>query len=92
VSLNGVTGLAGAPDGSDALKGILGSLLGQSPAAQKARIEEVTKSANDLTGLIRHKKKAPVVHEPVVKRKAATVEDDDEEDELAGPAKKVKSG
>jgi HAT1-interacting factor 1 len=48
--------IAGAPDG-DPLGGILGSILGESPAAQKARIEEATRSANDLSGLVRHKKK-----------------------------------
>ena len=50
---------ANAPDGGDQniLGGILGSLLGESQAAQKAKIAEATKTANDLTGLIRHKKK-----------------------------------
>ena len=40
------------------MNGLLGSLLGESSAAQKARIEEATKSANDLTSMIRHKKGA----------------------------------
>ncbi|KAL1310917.1 hypothetical protein AAFC00_001143 [Neodothiora populina] len=44
-------------DASNPLGGILGSILGESAAAQKAKIEEATKSANDLTGLIKHKKK-----------------------------------
>jgi len=82
VSLKG-----GVSGGSDAMGGILGSLLGETPAAQKARIEEATKSANDLTGLIRHKKKAPMP-EPASKRKAEAVGDDD--DALAGPGKKMK--
>ncbi|EON65430.1 hypothetical protein W97_04668 [Coniosporium apollinis CBS 100218] len=50
-------GPAGAPDGSNPLNSVLGSLLGENPAEQKARIEQATKSANDLSGLVRHKKK-----------------------------------
>ena len=50
-------GPAGAPSGSGPLNGILGSILGEDPAQQKARIEEATKKANDLSGLVRHKKK-----------------------------------
>ena len=38
------------------LRGLLGSLLGETPDAQRTRIEEATKSANDLTGMIRKKK------------------------------------
>lgn len=57
-------------------------------AAQKARIEEATKGANDLTGLIRHKKK-PGATEGAPKRKIE-LEEDGSEDELAGPEKKVK--
>jgi len=33
----------------------LGSILGESPAQQKQRIEAATKGANDLTGLVKHK-------------------------------------
>ena len=58
VSINDQTGPAGAPDGSDPLRGILGSLLGESPAAQKARVEEASKAANDVSGLVRRKKPA----------------------------------
>ncbi|GAM85847.1 hypothetical protein ANO11243_038550 [Dothideomycetidae sp. 11243] len=57
VALNG-SGPAGAPD-NDVLGGILGSLLGETAAQQKARIAEVTKGANDLTGLVKKKKAAP---------------------------------
>lgn len=53
--MNGVTGPAGAPDGSNPLGGILGSLLGESAAEQKTRIAEATKGANDLTGMVRKK-------------------------------------
>jgi len=42
------------------LSGVLGQVLGESPADQKARIEEAAKNARDLTGLVRHKKKPKV--------------------------------
>ncbi|KAI9707519.1 MAG: hypothetical protein M1836_000480 [Candelina mexicana] len=58
VSLNDQTGPAGAPDGSDPLRGILGSLLGETQATQRARVEEATKAANDVSGLVRRKKPA----------------------------------
>lgn len=54
--MNDAMGPAGAPADANPLGGILGSVLGESPAAQKARLEEATKDAKDLTGLIRHKK------------------------------------
>ncbi|KAG8628701.1 hypothetical protein KVT40_002566 [Elsinoe batatas] len=50
-------GPAGASD-ADAIGGILGSLLGESAAEQKARIAEAMKGANDLSGLIKKKKPA----------------------------------
>lgn len=53
-----ITGPAGAHDDANPLGGILGSILGESPAAQKARIEEAAKGANDLTGLVRKKQPA----------------------------------
>ncbi|KAI9668445.1 MAG: hypothetical protein M1831_001199 [Alyxoria varia] len=47
-------GPAGAPlDPNNPLTGILGSILGESPAEQRARIEEATRGARDLTGLVR---------------------------------------
>ncbi|KAL2357774.1 tetratricopeptide repeat protein [Cryomyces antarcticus] len=58
--LNGAPGLDDAASGSNPLAGLLGSMLGASPAHQKARIEEATKGANDLTGLVKHKKKPAV--------------------------------
>lgn len=45
-------------DGSNPLSGILGSVLGESPAAQKARLEEASRGAKDLTNLIKRKKSA----------------------------------
>lgn len=32
-------------------------MLGESPAQQRARIEEASRNANDLSGLVKHKKK-----------------------------------
>jgi len=55
VSINDPTG-TGALDGANPLSGILGSILGESPEAQKARIEEATKEAKDVTNLIRRNK------------------------------------
>ncbi|OCK88111.1 uncharacterized protein K441DRAFT_621878 [Cenococcum geophilum 1.58] len=43
--------------------GLLGSILGADPTAQKARIEEASKGANDLTNLVRHKKKPALAEE-----------------------------
>ncbi|GAB7347653.1 hypothetical protein MBLNU459_g4519t1 [Dothideomycetes sp. NU459] len=59
VNLNGMSGPAGAPDASNPLGGILGSMLGETPAQQKARIDQATKGANDLSGLIRKKPAKP---------------------------------
>jgi HAT1-interacting factor 1 len=51
-------GPAGAPDGANPMGSLLGATLGESPAEAQARIEEVKKTANDLTGLVRRKKTA----------------------------------
>ncbi|KAF4551423.1 SHNi-TPR-like protein [Elsinoe fawcettii] len=66
-STNG--GPAGAPT-ADALGGILGSILGESPAEQKVRIAEATKGANDLSGLI--KKKPAKRSQPAAQEGAST--------------------
>lgn len=55
VSINDPTG-SGAIDGANPLSGILGSILGESPEAQKARLDDAAKGANDLTNLVRRKK------------------------------------
>lgn len=41
------------------LQGLLGGLLGADPATQKAKLKEATKSANDVSSLVRTKKKVP---------------------------------
>lgn len=56
VSINDPTG-TGTIDGSNPLSGILGSILGESPAAQKARLEEASKGATDLSNLVVKRKK-----------------------------------
>ncbi|KAF1840311.1 uncharacterized protein K460DRAFT_371518 [Cucurbitaria berberidis CBS 394.84] len=45
---------------SSVFQGLLGGLLGADAATQKAKIAEVTKGANDVTGLVKTKKKAKV--------------------------------
>lgn len=40
------------------MQGLLGGLLGADAATQKAKLAEATKSANDVTGLVKAKKKA----------------------------------
>ena len=57
VSVNDASGPAGASIDNNPLGGILGEMLGESPQAFKARIEEASKGANDLSGLVKHKKK-----------------------------------
>jgi HAT1-interacting factor 1 len=49
--------LGNTADGENPLQGILGQLLGQTPEQQKASIEAASKGANDLSGLVRHRKK-----------------------------------
>ena len=67
--MNNPTG-TGSVDGANPLSGILGSILGESDTAQKARLEEASKGAKDLTGLVKRKKLSqtsspqPAAHEP----------------------------
>lgn len=63
-----VIGTAGSADEAP-LGGVLGSILGESPAEQQARLEEAKKGANDLSGLVRKKKPAAETAKP-----AATAE------------------
>lgn len=39
------------------MTGILGAVIGETPAQTKARVEEASKKANDLSGLVRKKAK-----------------------------------
>ena len=54
--MSAASGPAGATLEGNPLGGILGEMLGEGPAAFKARIEEASKGANDLSGLVKHKK------------------------------------
>ena len=60
VSLSGAgAGPAGAHDvAEDPLRGVLGAMLGESKVEQQRRVAEATEKANDLTGLVKHRKKA----------------------------------
>lgn len=59
------------------LRGILGGMLGETPADQKQRIAEATANANDLSGLIKKKKPAAsAAAAPASKRK---LEDENQE-------------
>lgn len=98
VSLAGATGPAGAPDGSDPLRGVLGAMLGESKVEQQKRISEATEKANDLSGLVKHRKKAKVegaanggaaAMEGKGKRKAEEV---DEVEGVNGKKAKVEDG
>ncbi|TGO12277.1 hypothetical protein BTUL_0091g00220 [Botrytis tulipae] len=60
VDINQALASALAPAGatqSNAMSGVLGSVLGESASDTAARVEEAKKTATDLTGLVRHKKK-----------------------------------
>lgn len=86
MSINDPTG-TGTIDGATPLSGILGSILGESAAEQKARLEEATKGAHDLTNLVKRKKPAAEGRQEELqttaangngKRKLEPVEDQDE--------------
>ncbi|KAJ4375795.1 hypothetical protein N0V83_001072 [Neocucurbitaria cava] len=49
---------------SSVFQGLLGGLLGADAATQKAKLAEATKSANDVTGLVKTKKKAKAAPVP----------------------------
>jgi HAT1-interacting factor 1 len=65
---------------SGVLNGLLNGMLGGDPAEAKAKLEAATKNANDITGLVKTKKKAKAEPAPTdagsSKRKLETVEED----------------
>ncbi|MCJ1386811.1 hypothetical protein MMC17_009939 [Xylographa soralifera] len=65
VSINDPRG-TGAVDGATPLSGILGSILGESPESQRARIEEASQGAQDLTNLVRRKRPIKSDAEPAL--------------------------
>ena len=68
-------------------------MLGESPAQQRAKIEEASKNANDLTGLIKHKKKphgdATVTNNVVNGSSKRKVEAEDKDERMTGKKAKV---
>ena len=56
ISINDPTNTGNVHSSADPLRGILGSIVGESPATQRARMEEASKDANDLTMLVKRKK------------------------------------
>lgn len=82
------SGPAGAPDSADPLRGVLGAILGESTADQKARIAEATKNANDLSGLVKKKKPAAVAAQPAPPQQAEKRKLEDVAEE--GETKKAK--
>jgi HAT1-interacting factor 1 len=66
------------------MQGILGGLIGADAATQKAKLEEVTRQANDISGLVKTRKKEKAVpaaasasasNDPKSKRKLEVNED-----------------
>ena len=82
-------------EGANPLSGILGSILGESDTTQKSRIEEASKGAKDLTGLVKRKKAStapsphPVASEDPKMNGKRKVEFDEEVIEV-GTGKKAK--
>lgn len=62
VSLNAAEGLGPAGSGMDGdpIRGMLGELLGESKPEKDKRIKAATEGANDLSGLVKHRKKPKV--------------------------------
>ncbi|KAL8840930.1 MAG: hypothetical protein Q9170_001123 [Blastenia crenularia] len=58
ISINGTSAIG---DGAERLGGILGSILGQSPARQHEKLDEASRGAKDLSNLVKRKKSNPVV-------------------------------
>ena len=93
VSVNDPKG-TGSVDGATPLNGILGAILGETSESQKARLDQATREANDLTSLVKRKKptgsdEAQTIEtgpKPSSKRKV----DFAEEVEELGTGKKVK--
>jgi len=68
--------------------GILGTILGESPADAAARVEEAKKTATDLTGMVR--KKAKPVHDTSPNGKSTNGKRKAEDDVEESESKKVK--
>ena len=53
-------------------QGLLGGLLGADAATQKAKLAEATKSANDISGLVKTRKKEKAPPAPAVSSDASS--------------------
>lgn len=73
------------------MQGLLGGLLGADAATQKAKIAEATKSANDVTGLVKTKKKAKAPAPPPSNSAAASSKRKLEVDEGGAEGKRAKT-
>ena len=91
VSINDPTG-TGSLDGSNPLSGILGQILGESPAAQNARLEEASKTANDLTGMVKRKKPVDANRSPKTTEKATPQTNGKRKVDFAEDAEEVGTG
>ncbi|KAL8943306.1 MAG: hypothetical protein Q9216_001149 [Gyalolechia sp. 2 TL-2023] len=60
VAFNGTSASDNA-DRAEQLGGILGSILGEPPAAQREKLDEASKGAKDLSNLVKRKKPTPSV-------------------------------
>lgn len=76
-SLSALTGAVGGSDGSDVLRGVLGTMLGESQVEKEKRIKAATAQANDLSSLVKHRRKGKeeVSGTDAIKRKSEEVED-----------------
>ena len=98
VSLSASEGLgpAGAGMEDDPIRGVLGQLLGESKPEKEKRIKEATEGANDLSGLVKHRKKPKVEDaaagngEVAVEGKGKRKAEDGEAASGSGNGKKVK--
>lgn len=64
--------LLGSSSAGNALGGIFGAVLGETPADTQARVEEAKKTATDLTGLVRKKKQPTDAESPAPATDSAT--------------------
>ena len=82
----------GVSDGSNPMGSLLGSILGESATESKARIEEASKNANDITGLVRRKKDKSNDGEEIVKtgEMNGNVKRKADDDNVEGESKKAR--
>lgn len=79
-----------APTKDDIMGGILGAMLGESPADAAARVEEAKKTATDLTGMVRRKEKKAAASEVATNGASTNGKRKAEEDSIETESKKAK--